>query len=425
MIVSEGNLRLGDGSSEGFEFAGTLLVLGGDTVVLRDADLSHLGILTKIGSGGRLVTAGGVEVGAGDQLSGSGAIAGNVIVRAGGQVSPGSSIGVVSTDVGDVRLLENAIYIVEIGGAQPGTQYDQLSVQGTVDVEGAILSLSGQFRPAAGTKFTLIDNDGNDAVNGRFRSATGALLGEGSTVRFGGIEARLSYADGNAGNDVTLTMTSFQFVMMPSSSSSSSATDTLQLIFAAAITEANRRSILISTDVPVWTLESLTPPIKDELGDVRTKSLEVRAADQMRLFFRIVNEGTNEEDPKEYALDPKELRDLLGIFKRYRFPDGKYRVYLQEPDRNPRRILEINILEGRVVPPNFRDTERSSAPTEEAKPVPGPRDQGVEESPLPRRAALAATVSDPDWRDRIHAALSSDNLRQDRIEALLRKVRDN
>ena len=58
-----------------------------------------------------------------------------------------------------------------------------------IDISGAVLSLSGgSFRPAIGTVFTLIENDdAGDGVRGQF-----AGLGEGGTVRFGGIEATIS-----------------------------------------------------------------------------------------------------------------------------------------------------------------------------------------------------------------------------------------
>ena len=85
-IDSSGNLSLGDGSTSGFDFAGEVMINSGHTVRLRDADLAQLGRTTMLASGAQLIATSGVEVGAGEMLAGSGAIAGNVIVRTGGQV---------------------------------------------------------------------------------------------------------------------------------------------------------------------------------------------------------------------------------------------------------------------------------------------------------------------------------------------------
>ena len=104
LIRSSGNLRIGDGTADGIQFAGQLIISSGHLVVLRDADLSQLGVLTLIASGARLVATNGVEVGAGEMLSGSGALAGNLVVLAGGQVSPGASVGVLGTDSGNLAL---------------------------------------------------------------------------------------------------------------------------------------------------------------------------------------------------------------------------------------------------------------------------------------------------------------------------------
>ena len=52
--------------------------------------------------------------------------------------------------------------------------------------------------PALGDVFTIVSNDGADAVTGTF-----AGLPEGATVVFNGVNLRLSYA-GGTGNDITL-----------------------------------------------------------------------------------------------------------------------------------------------------------------------------------------------------------------------------
>ena len=61
------------------------------------------------------------------------------------------------------------------------------------------MSLLGGFDPSVGTAFTIIANDGGDAVAGTF-----AGLAEGATFQSGAALFSISYAGGD-GNDVVLT----------------------------------------------------------------------------------------------------------------------------------------------------------------------------------------------------------------------------
>jgi hypothetical protein len=92
---------------------------------------------------------------------------------------------------------------VSIVGSAPGTGYDQIRVTGTVDLTNTTLFIQPNFPiffPPPGTVLTLIDNDGTDAVVGRFIG-----MPNGATVQqLGGPQFRLSYIGGD-GNDVTLT----------------------------------------------------------------------------------------------------------------------------------------------------------------------------------------------------------------------------
>ncbi|QEL20278.1 FG-GAP-like repeat-containing protein [Limnoglobus roseus] len=116
-------------------------------------------------------------------------------------LAPGSSPGLVTLN-GNLTLDSNDTLAVELGGTTAGTQYDQLFVNGTVNLGGAALSVS-QFaaftvNPTVTQSFTIIDNDGTDAVTGIF-----AGLPEGTPITYAGGTVYVSYHGGD-GNDVVL-----------------------------------------------------------------------------------------------------------------------------------------------------------------------------------------------------------------------------
>jgi autotransporter-associated beta strand protein len=138
---------------------------------------------------------GPVAVNAGATLGGTGTITGTVAINAGGTLAPGLSPGLTNT--GDLNLA--GAFLVEIEGTTVGTQYDQTNVTGTVTIAGGTLTLAGAYVPVAGNVFTVIANDGADAVTGTF-----AGLAEGATITFNGVTLVISYI-GGTGNDVVLT----------------------------------------------------------------------------------------------------------------------------------------------------------------------------------------------------------------------------
>ncbi|MDC8004566.1 HYR domain-containing protein [Aureisphaera galaxeae] len=88
------------------------------------------------------------------------------------------------------------------GFTNAGTDFDQISVTGTIDVTGSTLTLIDNFGPAEDNCETivLIDNDGTDAIIGTF-----AGIAEGDSITFGGITGKVSYVGGD-GNDFTLNL---------------------------------------------------------------------------------------------------------------------------------------------------------------------------------------------------------------------------
>jgi len=96
---------------------------------------------------------------------------------------------------------------VELDGATAGTEYDQVSVTGTVDVTDAALDLTLNYVPFPGTEFTIVDNDGDsDAVTGEFDGfADDATFNLTDTVSGAEIPFTIDYQGGD-GNDIVLTV---------------------------------------------------------------------------------------------------------------------------------------------------------------------------------------------------------------------------
>jgi hypothetical protein len=119
-------------------------------------------------------------------------------VEAAGTVSAGIGRGTLTT--GDFTLANTGTLEVEIASVTPG-KFDQVKVAGTVSLAGQLdLALSSRLAASIGDSFTLIDNDGTDAVSGAF-----AGLAEGAVFSVGGKSFGITYR-GGTGNDVTLTL---------------------------------------------------------------------------------------------------------------------------------------------------------------------------------------------------------------------------
>jgi hypothetical protein len=153
---------------------------------------------------GKTATA-GTTINSGGTLGGSGTVIGNVTVNSGGVLAPGSGIGILNTR--SVNFANGSLFNVELGGTSAGNGigfYDQLNVTGTVTIgTSAVLntSLFGGFTPGGGNTFIIVNNDGADAINGRFNGLT-----QGATVNLGsGINATISYTAGD-GNDIGLSL---------------------------------------------------------------------------------------------------------------------------------------------------------------------------------------------------------------------------
>ncbi len=138
----------------------------------------------------------------GGTLKGSGTISSPLTAESGTVIAPGNSPGILST--GNFSLNSGATLQIEIGGlgANPGTDFDQVNVTGTVTLAGD-LDVVRWSDFSFGQSYTIINNDGIDPVSGTFNG-----LSEGATVQIGDYGVfTISYV-GGTGNDVVLTSSS-------------------------------------------------------------------------------------------------------------------------------------------------------------------------------------------------------------------------
>lgn len=147
---------------------------------------------------------GNIVVNAGGTLKGTGAVVNNVHIAEGARIAPGNSPGCLTTGT----LTLNGEYQFELGGDEPCDGYDQIVVTSTTgttvtfDADAATLTTSryNGYTPEQGQVFTIIENEGSEAVSGTFKG-----LVEGATFEQNGIVFKISYVGGD-GNDVTLTV---------------------------------------------------------------------------------------------------------------------------------------------------------------------------------------------------------------------------
>ncbi|GLZ85645.1 hypothetical protein Pres01_16960 [Metapseudomonas resinovorans] len=180
--------------------AGTLTLTGGSNYT--GATNVNAGTLLVNGA---LAGTSSLTVASGATLGGNGSIFANsstntLTVQSGGVLSPGNSAGTLTVN-GNLQMNAGSILAVEINGTTAGTQYDQVVVNGTVDISGATLAVTHGYTPGLGDTYVLIDNNLADGVTGNFSG-----LAEGAILTAGGnsTELTVSYV-GATGNDFTLT----------------------------------------------------------------------------------------------------------------------------------------------------------------------------------------------------------------------------
>ena len=212
-LAGDGQLDLGLGGGASFgvgaadvdsTFTGLISGMGGLTKVGLST-LTLMGNNTHQGdttvSNGTLIVNGSISnsttrVEFGGTLGGTGVVQ-RIVARAGGRLSPGASPGVLHS-VGIALLASNAIFRVELAGAQPGSGYDQFQTSAGVDLRESILELVPSFQANVGDIFRILNKTGAGQVIGTFHG-----LPEAAEFTAGDQRFRISYAGGD-GNDVTL-----------------------------------------------------------------------------------------------------------------------------------------------------------------------------------------------------------------------------
>ncbi|MCX6273375.1 MAG: right-handed parallel beta-helix repeat-containing protein, partial [Bacteroidetes bacterium] len=111
-------------------------------------------------------------------------------------LAPGASPGCVDV-TGDFTLISGSTLEMEVNGTTACTQYDKITVSGTVTLGGATLSLPVGYIPLVGDYYTLID--GSSAIVGQFA--------QGTSITVGSYVFSINYAGGGDGFDVVVTMT--------------------------------------------------------------------------------------------------------------------------------------------------------------------------------------------------------------------------
>lgn len=128
----------------------------------------------------------------GGTLSGTGTV--NTVALTSGTLAPGAATGILNA--GNLAFTGGTFY----AGLASTVNYSQANVAGTVTLgSNTSLTLSPTFTPSSGNTFTIINNDGTDAISGTFKG-----LAEGAKVNVNGIDYTISYK-GGTGNDVVLT----------------------------------------------------------------------------------------------------------------------------------------------------------------------------------------------------------------------------
>jgi hypothetical protein len=127
---------------------------------------------------------------AGGTVTGSGSI-NATLLNTGGTLSPGSAVGILSTEAGkDYQQGAAGSLFVEIGGTTPGAGFDQLIVAGNASLNGQLeVALVNGFVPQVGQTFQIVKSG---SLVGRFKSLAPSPAGMLWVPRYSSVAYRWS-----------------------------------------------------------------------------------------------------------------------------------------------------------------------------------------------------------------------------------------
>ncbi|WP_298514864.1 hypothetical protein [uncultured Kordia sp.] len=162
-------------------------------IISSNAQIQSGGVITMTGNTGEINTPNGVALQA--QLTGT-----NTIIN--GKLAPGQSPGHLIID-GNLTMTSDDTLEIEVSGFDnPGTEYDQVQVNGAVNLNGVALNLvdsSGSF--SSPENLIIINNDADDPIVGTFNG-----LPNGSAIA-GNAKTWYIYYNLAGTNDVLLSTT--------------------------------------------------------------------------------------------------------------------------------------------------------------------------------------------------------------------------
>ena len=100
-----------------------------------------------------------------------------------------------------------------------------------------------------------------------------------------------------------------------------------------------------------------------ETSEFRSAELEGATIGELRVFFRVVDDIADKEEPKDYDLPVDSLKDVLRQFEQTKLRNGHYRIYVEDPATGKIRLMhDVQMLNGKLVPTNFRQGDGERLP---------------------------------------------------------------
>lgn len=179
-------------------------VIVAGTLNIGDANTGNINITSNISrsasTGINLVSGASIDANSGSVDSGGGNVNSD---PASFMFAGNSGVDFTTGAASTFKIASGRTLRLTIGGTTADTTYQQLNVAGQVDITGVNLLLSAASTPSGGETYTIVNNDGTDAITGTFVG-----LGEGATIpNFlgSGLPATISYV-GGSGNDCVITV---------------------------------------------------------------------------------------------------------------------------------------------------------------------------------------------------------------------------